>query len=185
MAQPISIADEQYDVVVSAGGGLLGRELLFAAADAKAMSPLGDARWCLLTGPFLDAGDSERLRGCGLTVRQFVPDLYRLLKTAKLSVSLAGYNTVADIMAAGCRSIIAPQWNDKETEQLRRAQLLEARGLAIMLPHEDKTPSALCEAMARALSLPQPDWHSIRRNGAEETVRYLQKALAGSDAFRQ
>lgn len=178
-------ADEQYDVVVSAGGGLLGRELLFAAADAKAMSPLGDARWCLLTGPFLDAGDSERLRGCGLTVRQFVPDLYRLLKTAKLSVSLAGYNTVADIMAAGCRSIIAPQWNDKETEQLRRAQLLEARGLAIMLPHEDKTPSALCEAMARALSLPQPDWHSIRRNGAEETVRYLQKALAGSGAFRQ
>ncbi|MDA4843791.1 glycosyltransferase family protein [Hoeflea poritis] len=178
-------ADDQYDVVVSAGGGLLGRELLFAAAEAKAMSPLSDARWCLLTGPFGDAGENERLAGYGLTVLQFVPDLYRLLKTARLSVSLAGYNTVADIMAAGCRCIMAPQWNDKETEQLRRAQLLDARGLAVMLPHEEKTPSALCEAIERTLALPAPDWNSIRQNGAEETVRYLHKALAGSDAFRK
>ncbi|WP_419913408.1 glycosyltransferase family protein [Hoeflea sp.] len=169
--------NDQYDVVVSAGGGLLVKELLFAAMEAKAISGLSDKRWCLLTGPYMDAADRQRLARSDATVLEFVPDLYRLLLTAQLSISLAGYNTVADIMAAGCRSIIAPQWNDKETEQLRRAQLLDARGLAVMLSHEDKTPDALCVAIDRAMDGKPPDWRSVRQDGAEETLRILRQAL--------
>ncbi|WP_136657385.1 glycosyltransferase [Nitratireductor sp. XY-223] len=174
---PTLDSQEQFDVVVSAGGGLLGRELLLAAAEAKSASPLKDAQWCLLTGPYMDIADRDRLDRFGITVREFVPDLFRMLLSARLSISLAGYNTVADIMAAGCRSIIAPQWNDKETEQLRRAQLLDARGLAVMLSHEDKTPSAVCSAIVRALDAPPPDWASIRQDGAEQSVRFLRQAL--------
>lgn len=172
-------ADERYDVVVSAGGGLLGRELLFAAAQTKRNSSLRDLRWCLLTGPFMKDDDRQRLQEYEIDVFGFVPDLYRLLKSASLSISLTGYNTVADIMAAECRSIVAPQWNEKETEQLRRAELLENRGLVTMLAHDDKTPSALNAAIEKTMSMPTPDWSSIRQDGAAETARILRNALAG------
>ena len=170
-------SDERYDVVVSAGGGLLGRELLFAAAEAKQSSILKDARWCLLTGPFMEQDDRERLQQCEIDVFAFVPDLYRLLKSAWLSISLTGYNTVADIMAAGCRAIVAPQWNEKETEQLRRAELLAKRGLVTMLPHDNKTPSALNAAIETSMSAPPPDWSSIRQDGAMETAHILRNSL--------
>ena len=170
---------ERYDVVVSAGGGLLGRELLFAAAEARQSSLLKDARWCLLTGPFMAAEDRTRLQQCGIGVFPFVPDLCRLLSSARLSISLTGYNTVADIMAAGCRAIVAPQWNEKETEQLRRAELLADRGLVQMLSHGDKTPSAVNAAIDRVMAAPRPDWSRIRQEGAAETARILRRSLDG------
>ncbi|MEM9108149.1 MAG: glycosyltransferase, partial [Pseudomonadota bacterium] len=169
--------ERQYDVVVSAGGGLLGRELLFAAAEAKRKSSLKDLRWCLLTGPFMEDEDRKRLHDFDIDVFAFVPDLHRLLKSASLSISLTGYNTVADIMAAGCRAIVAPQWNEKETEQLRRAELLANRGLVTMLAHDEKTPSALNAAIEETMLMPPPDWSSIRQDGAQETARILRNTL--------
>ena len=152
------VAEKRFDVIVSAGGGLLGRELVMAAVEARPMSELRDSRWCVLTGPYLDAADFRRLEqlaGDGVTVRRFVPYLHRTLAGARLSISLAGYNTVADLMVAGCRAIVASQWNDKETEQLHRAQLLAQRGLVEMIGHEEKRPEILLRAMERVMARPR------------------------------
>ena len=65
------------------------------------------------------AGESENV-----VINANRPGFTRDLARCAVSVSQAGYNTVADIMAAGCRAVVAPQWNEKETEQLRRAELL-------------------------------------------------------------
>ena len=170
--------DDRFDVVVSVGGGMLGRELVRAAAQAKPGTELATARWCLLTGPFMDKADLARLDASDIEIRPFVPDLCATLRSAKLSISLAGYNTIADVMAAGCRAVIAPQWNDKETEQLRRAELLSERKLAVMLSHEEKTPEHIGSAISRALAMPPPDWSQIRHGGAEETARILQRVTA-------
>lgn len=177
-------APEAFDVVVSAGGGLLGRELIASAVEAKPASALKDAKWCILTGPYLEASEYtklERLAGPDTAFRPFIPDLHRTLATSQLSISLAGYNTVADIMAAGCRAIISPQWNDKETEQLHRAQLLSQRGLVEMIGHQEKTASALCAAIDRVMDRPAPDWSAVQRNGGEKTAEILLRAVAGSD----
>jgi predicted glycosyltransferase len=172
-----------FDVVVSAGGGLLGKELIFSAAQAKPASILKDARWCILTGPYLEPADHQKLSdiaGSDIELKTFIPDLHRTLAAAQLSISLAGYNTVADIMAAGCRAVIAPQWNDKETEQLRRAELLSQRGLVEMIGHREKNAAALVAAIGRVLSRPAPDWTTIRQNGSETTAEILQQALSGA-----
>lgn len=177
-------APEKYDVVVSAGGGLLGRELITSAIEAKPASALRDARWCVLTGPYLETSEYtklERMAGPEVTLSPFIPDLHRTLATAQLSISLAGYNTIADIMAAGCRAIVSPQWNDKETEQLHRAQLLSQRGLVEMIGHQEKTASAMCAAIDRVLDRPEPDWSAIRRNGSEKTAELLLQASAGAE----
>lgn len=165
-----------YDVVVSVGGGLLGRELVTAAVEAKIGSALQNARWCVLTGPFMDTDFRNQLSRTDVDVREFMPDLHQLLARAQLSISLAGYNTVADIMAAGCRAIIAPQWNDKETEQLRRAELLAERKLVEMLSHQQKYPASMRAAIGRIMNRPPPDWDSIDTRGAHKSADILEKA---------
>ncbi len=52
---------------------------------------------------------------------------------ADVSVSQAGYNTVADMLVARCRAVLIPYAQDGETEQSDRAGLLEARGAALWL----------------------------------------------------
>lgn len=182
--EPGEPAREIFDVVVSAGGGLLGQELIASAVEARLRSSLKEARWCVLTGPYLDTSEYaslERLSDKDMVLRSFMPDLHRTLATAKLSISLAGYNTVADIMTAGCRAIISPQWNDKETEQLHRAQLLSERGLVEMIGHREKTAPALCAAIDRVMDRPAPDWSLIRRQGSQRTADILSQAASGAD----
>lgn len=172
-------ASEIFDVVVSAGGGLLGKELISAALAARPNCNLRNARWCILAGPYLGADDFrdlEALAGPNVSFRRFLPDLHRTLAAARLSISLAGYNTVADLVAAGCRAIVAPQWNDKETEQLRRAQLLSERGYVTMIGHDEKTPQAVAAAIENAMAKPPPDWSGIRTDGSQETARILKQA---------
>ncbi|MGO4832911.1 glycosyltransferase family protein, partial [Rhizobiaceae sp. 2RAB30] len=113
--------EETYDVVVSVGGGALGRKLVMAAAAAKRHSVLRDARWCIVTG--LRFSDEDRAELLGhvsgdVALRNFLPDLPAALARAKLSISRAGYNTVADICAAGCRAVVVPLSDGIETEQI-------------------------------------------------------------------
>ncbi|GKX34374.1 MAG: glycosyl transferase [Rhizobiaceae bacterium MnEN-MB40S] len=173
-----------FDVVVTAGGGMLGRELIRAALLARESTNLKDARWCVCTGPYMAQEEFDALgelaTGGNVTLRTFLPDLPAVLSEAELSISLAGYNTVADLMAAGCRAVIAPQWNDKETEQLRRAELLSQRGLVEMIGHEEKTPAMLAEAIRRVMAKPAPDWRSIETDGAARTAETLSRLIAGS-----
>ncbi|MBW8636833.1 glycosyl transferase [Hoeflea sp. WL0058] len=174
----------RFDVVVTAGGGMLGRELIRAALFARESTNLKDARWCVCAGPYMALEEfnalGELAGGGNVTLRRFLPDLPAVLSKAELSISLAGYNTVADLMAAGCRAVIAPQWNNKETEQLRRAELLSQRGLVEMVGHEEKTPAMLAEAIRRVMAKPVPDWRSIETEGAARTAETLSRLISGS-----
>ena len=135
---PNQIPEAIADVVVSAGGGAVGRKLLEAAIAAKPHTTLASARWLVLAGPNASAADFEGLVASGagkrVTVERFVPDLAVVLAGAKLSISQAGYNTVADVLVAGCRAVFIPFAQGGETEQTRRAALLEKLGLGLSLP---------------------------------------------------
>ncbi len=128
-------AIDPFDVVVSAGGGAVGAELVGAAIEAAALLPdLG--RWCVITGPNLPTDDFTRLTALApahVTVTRFRTDFPSLLRSATLSISQAGYNTVCDILQAGCRAVLVPFATGGETEQTARAERLEALGLASVL----------------------------------------------------
>ncbi len=64
---------------------------------------------------------------------------------AELSVSQAGYNTVCDVLRAGCRSLLVPFSAGGETEQTARPLRLEQLGLATALPEEGLTGEMLAE----------------------------------------
>ncbi len=168
---------ERFDAVVSVGGGAVGSALLRAAAEARPLCRLSGSPWLIVTGPNLPPGN---LPPCadGVTLRSFEPSLPALLRDARVSISQAGYNTVADVLAApGCRAVLVPFADLGETEQDHRASALEARGLAIRVASDDLTPATLAAAVDRSLDLPQR-MTTFPLDGAARTGSILEQALA-------
>jgi predicted glycosyltransferase len=152
-------------VLVSAGGGAVGARLIETAVAARDLLP-PTLSWRILTGPNLP---EDRFRALatraaeagpgagGLVVERFHPDdLARLMAGARLSLSQAGYNTVCDLLRAGCAGILVPFASGGETEQTLRANLLARRGLARVLPEEGLAPARLARTVAEALEAGPP-----------------------------
>lgn len=177
---------EKFDVVVSAGGGVVGKELIGASLAATRLLP--DAlRWCLVTGPNLPQADFDVLSAAapaGVGLFRFRQDFASLLAGARLSVSQAGYNTVCDILRAGCASLLIPFVAGGETEQSTRAERLEKLGLATVLPEEGITPQELALRVEAMLARPRPAMPPLDLNGAAETAMILEDRLSRERAVR-
>lgn len=166
---------EVHDVVVSAGGGAVGRGIIMAAIGAAALLP--QLRWLVITGPNMAQGDADRL-GTGLPANvrldRFRPDFPQLLASARLSVSQAGYNTTGDILQAGCRAILVPYGAMGETEQEDRATRLQQLGRADVIAEHALDAATLAEAVTRALAWPVPRRVAgLATDGAEATARLI------------
>lgn len=177
---------EKFDVLVSAGGGAVGKELIGAALGAAMLLPEG-LRWCLVTGPNLPQADFDAFaamapNGAGLF--RFRQDFASLLAGARLSVSQAGYNTVCDTLRAGCASLLIPFTAGGETEQMTRAERLEKLGLAAVLPEEGITPQELARKIEEMLSRPKPDIPPLDLDGAVKTAVILEQRLLSTKAVR-
>ncbi|WP_026381646.1 glycosyltransferase family protein [Afifella pfennigii] len=170
------------EVIVSAGGGAVGRKILAAALQARAFSgEAGKLTWRILAGANLPQSDFARLAEAapaGIIVERARPDFPELLNRARLSVSQAGYNTVVDILAAGVPAVVVPFAEGSETEQTQRAALLTDKGLAVALTEAELSPSRLARAVDAAMAL-TPETASIRLGGAQETARLLVQAAGG------
>ena len=175
---PLPPPDEEvFDVVVSVGGGAVGARLLAAALAARPLTRMAEARWLVLAGP--NAADLPEAAGeaaAGVTVRSFVPDLAARLARAQVSISQAGYNTAVDLVAARCRAVLVPYAAGGETEQARRAALLEARGLAVVVDEAALDPAALARAVDRALAMPPPE-ADLSLDGAAFTRSIVERRL--------
>jgi predicted glycosyltransferase len=183
-AAPTDAGAEAHDVVVSVGGGALGHRLLTAAAGAKALSSMRNARWLIVTGVRFSAehrAELSRLVDGDVTLCEFLPDLRAVLARAQLSISRVGYNTVADIYRAGCRAIVVPFFDGIETEQVTRAALLAERGLAETVAHDAQTPEAVAAAIDRAMARPAPDRRALDLEGAAHSAAILARLAAGEN----
>ena len=173
-APPPPPAALHFDVVVSAGGGAAGGDLVRATVEAAKMSTDG-LSWCLISGPNLPPAEFDALSKDApprLSLFSFREDFASLLTGARLSVSQAGYNTVCDILRAGCRSLLIPFTAGGETEQTTRAAILEGLGLARVLAEPDLTPASLASAIEAALAGPRPGSSRLDLDGAHGTAEY-------------
>lgn len=166
-----------FDIVVSAGGGAVGAGLAKAALAAASLLAPG-LSILIVTGPNLPDPLFESLRTRaallpGVSVERFRQNFASVLAAAKLSVSQAGYNTVCDVLQAGCRSVLVPYATGGETEQTTRAMLLAQRGRALMLTEDRLSPETLAAAITQALAAPDPASIAMALDGAVETARFL------------
>jgi len=175
-------ADPQHasDVLVSVGGGAFGQKLTRAALVAKQYSKRFPRNWLLAAGTELSEGDYEHLQeNCpdGMRIVRQIPDLANAMKGTQVSVSHAGYNTVADILRAGCACVLYPYAEGKETEQLRRSEIMAEHGLATMLPPGELSPENLARAIDQAGTM-KPAEMTLDVEGATRTAEILKKEFA-------
>lgn len=177
---PALPSPDKFDVVVSAGGGAAGSGLV--AAGVAAAGQLPDRSWLLITGPNLPQEQYDAAVAVApenLTIARFCTDFPALLAAAELSVSQAGYNTVCDVLQAGCGSLLVPFAAGGETEQTARAERLAALGLASMIGEDALDAATLVEAARQALLSGRPPRNSLNLGGAAGSVRAL-RTLIGS-----
>ena len=163
-ARPPAIPSLRPEVLVTAGGGEDGAQRIDAYLRAIEDDP---PSWdsVIVTGPLMSVSETRRLvRRARLTgtatVHRFHADLPRLLQRAQAVVSMAGYNTCAEILACRRRCVLLPRTFPRY-EQLIRAERLQSLGLARNLPHFDArlVREATAVAVEEALSgkpLPLP-----------------------------
>jgi predicted glycosyltransferase len=168
------------EVLVSAGGGVVGGALLAAAVDARRGGCLAECGWRLLTGPNLPEDAFTALARDlppGVWLERYRADFPELLRRCRVSVSQAGYNTILDIIAAGARAVVVPFAAGRESEQTLRAERLAQQGVLHLVAEADLTPAVLAQAIEGAAAQP-PRGLTIDMSGARRTAQLVAGHIA-------
>ena len=166
-------------MLVSVGGGAFGRKLLETALKAHALMPANFTNWRVTTGTELSDDDFSEIRAAvpaSVKLYRHLPDLQQAMRGAGVSVSHAGYNTVADILRSGCSSVLYPHVGGKETEQLRRAQKMHELGIAICIDPARFSAETLAQAIVSAHASDAIS-NKLDLDGATKTAELLLKEL--------
>ena len=171
----LGLSDRDRLVVASAGGGKVGYPLLKSVVEAApSLESRGRTFLQVFTGPFMDddlvTGLQTRAHG-SCRVERFTASFPDWLAAADLSVSMAGYNTCINILAARTRALVWPF--EQNREQRLRAETLAGRGALDVLDEGDLEPSRLAERMAEALARPVPGNIDVNLDGADRTAAWL------------
>lgn len=173
------------EVLVSAGGGAVGRDLLVAALHARPLTQLADRTWRLISGISAPASDAAMIStladdlGDGrVAIERMRGDFTTLLRNCTVSVSQAGYNTIMEILATRARAVVVPFAGGAETEQMLRASALARRGCFELVAQAALDPRTLAAAIDRAAFGPRPPAGAVDLDGAAASARLLHRHLA-------
>ena len=165
-------------IVVSAGGGHYGFQLLSSVIEAHALlSEIEPLTMKVVAGPFLPEAQWNDLRVAtdrqrGVTLVRSVPDLYSELSQARASISQCGYNTAMEIIQAQIAALVVPFSEGREDEQLKRARRLEALGAMRVLEQKEMTPKRLVEEIRNLIDF-QPHTAHLDFEGARRSTEIL------------
>ena len=168
------------EVVVSLGGGAVGSDTLTKLFKIRRKKLMDDTRWRFIVGPHMPEEVLHEVKRSPIEntiVERMRPDLPSLINRARLSISQAGYNTVAEVLSSNTPAILVPFEGGDETEQRIRADLLAKRG-AVEVVYEDKLDSqTLAKTITRALKDQTKTALKIDLKGAERTAKILSKMI--------
>lgn len=160
------------EVLVSVGGGVLGRALLETAVQAAWR---GARPWRLRVGGADAAAEVQRLQqGAGdapVIIEAAASDYRARLSACACSVSLLGYNTCTDLLLASRPSVICPMREGDEHEQRIRAEAF--RKLPGFHQLDDVTPETLSSLVENAIAAGPGGPHGVKMDGAATTAKML------------
>ena len=171
-------------VLVTAGGGGDGFPMMEAYLRALQALPPGGFHSVLVTGPLMAEEQAAALREAAagrpdVELIERTTDLVPSLRAAALVVSMAGYNTSAELIAARKRAILVPRAAPR-AEQRMRAALLSKLGLVLVAHQGPRLAEHLAALLPAALAAPPPHaeaWDSLDLHGAERVAEYLRSVV--------
>ncbi|WP_445371293.1 glycosyltransferase family protein [Methylomonas sp. HW2-6] len=176
---PASWPARQNKIVVSQGGGEIGKTLLRAAIQTAPMLP--HYHFLVVTSSRASASEIAELEalvsGPNVQVVSFLNNFQETLQTAVLSISLGGDNTLMDVISTRTPALAFPYAGN--SEQGLRIEKLASKGFVLPLTENDLAPERLSQKIREALNQTYPQ-QAIAIDGAAELSRRVRTILAES-----
>ncbi len=160
------------EILITAGGGNVGQD--FYQAILKASQHFPQNSFTFVFGPYVeerfrrDFEDKARAFS-NVKTSDLISDFEERLRSCRLSVSLAGYNTVMNILNTGTPALLFPY--DANWEQKIRLEIFESAEKLITLKSLD--PQNVKAQIQAALHF-QPKQGSVNLDGAKNTAIFLE-----------
>jgi len=170
---------DQKFVLCTVGGGQDGVEL--GRAFLTATMPAGH-HGIVLTGPFMCDDDRRTLQQLAdnrgdATVHEFVSDAHEFIRRSAAAVSMAGYNTVCELMAADCPTLLVPRVIPR-TEQSVRAERLQRTGVVDVVSAAEITPEHIGAWLGTSVHAPPVTHAAIDLTGLDRIAAIAGKLAA-------
>jgi predicted glycosyltransferase len=153
-------------IAVMAGGGADAYRLMQTFLDALPLvGRAAQVSTMMVTGPFMPDAQRKALRdhakALGVKIHTSIGDPMSQINAADLVVSMAGYNTLSEILRFQKNAVIVPR-HGPSAEQRMRTSILAERGLVSMVDPRDLSAERLAQAIVQALHAPsQPGAHVV------------------------
>jgi len=157
-------------VLVTTGGGGDGTELIETYLAGLLTLPRRIAlQTTVVFGPQMPAhrrrGILDRYESLSdVRFLEFEPDLSARYAETDVVVSMAGYNTVCELLSADLRAVLVPR-AQPVGEQLLRARLLAARGIFDLVEPGELKPEVVIGRVLEALARPRPPAGTVDLDG--------------------
>jgi predicted glycosyltransferase len=166
-------------ILVTPGGGEDGYELVETYLRAINLVAEADSyKSLIIYGPEMPRSQKQLViqvaeNNPQIQVREFTDDLMSYIQAADVIVSMAGYNTVCEIVSANKSAIIIPRSHPSK-EQLIRAQRMADLNLFAAINPGDLSPKALKFALLHQLPTSK---FKLRMNGLDNVKEYIYQIL--------
>ena len=172
-------------IAVSNGSGqyLTGQRLLESILRAaELLQGRISHEFHVFAGPLMPEEAYARLKelareSSNVKLSRYTPNLGAILKRAELSVSMAGYNTIMDVLSSGVRALVYPVTSNGDQEQIVRAEKLAKAGVIHVIRTEELAAEELARKLEQALGR-SPIALTLNCNGAFNSARILKTLLA-------
>jgi predicted glycosyltransferase len=175
---------DQELITVTAGGGEDGFPLVKTYLESVTENKsLNSAQHLVLLGPYMPEKERTEIHNLygnkpKIFVRDFVPDSENWIQSSELVVSMAGYNTIYEVLSLNVRSLVVPRIFPRE-EQLIRAKILSKMGLLEMIHPHKLSSHSICRRVMKCLASPKPtqDISILNFNGHINAIHHIKDLL--------
>ena len=156
MRQYLGVTEGEKLVLVTTGGGEDGFHILSASTEAlRQVSRLLPVRGVIVAGPELASERARQIhamgRACaGVRVVDFVDDMMSYMNAADSVISMAGYNTICELLTLDKKAIVVPRVKPVEEQRIRAERMAHVPFFKSILP-DTLTPDLLAKELFEQL----------------------------------
>ena len=167
-------------ILVTAGGGGDGVNLMEQVLAAREHDPTIDYPVVMVLGPFMKSDSRERIRLRAshlpnITVIDFESRLELMVQHATAIVGMCGYNTFCEAMSFDKKALFVPRTTSREEQYIRAKRASELGLCDLLVPEEAAIPSAMADKLRTLPDIPNPS-----ENLHPEDMAGLEKNMPGS-----
>lgn len=162
-------------ILVTAGGGGDGYELMMSVIEMARQHPDSDDNYLMVLGPFMGTREGEEIRDAAASVRNisvidFDPDLEQYIAHSEFVIGMCGYNTFCEVLTFDKHAVYVPRSVPRLEQRIRAYRSASMGWSSVIEISEAANPGIFYQAVKsiRRRRLPseapvQPDMKGLNR----------------------